>query len=265
MATPGRKSSDAADSGAEKKSNISTKRKSGRFLRNELPEKSLTRYNVDIKIPIPEELQQIIFDDNNNIVNLNMLVDLQNVKCVHDILEAYIGYRLESEAKGTSFAAKEFPKDLKLTKDPVLIDLDYSGLGPGFRKNCYREVADGIEVYFDTVLPTQLLYKFERIQYQELMQNTSGSSCGGSESETNDAMDVSYDLPASRLYGVHHLLRLFTTFSRLLSYFDFDDGFLRLLIFFFSDFLDYLNQNRDHYFSPNHYIAATPDYIRRAV
>lgn len=189
-----------------------------------------------------------------------MLVDVPNVKCVDDIIDCYIKFRTECDESVTARVSNDFNKDLKLTKDTILENLDYNVLGSNFHKNCYNEVANGIRVYFNTVLPTQLLYKFERVQYQELTQCTSTDD----SEKTNDS-SVTTRIAPSKLYGVHHLLRLFTILSRLLSYFDFDEGFLQMLTYFIGDFLDYLNRNREQYFSSNHYITATQDYIRRAL
>lgn len=63
-------------------------------------------------------------------------------------------------------------------------------------------VVNGIQVYFDRCLGSQLLYKFERIQYSEVRHN---------HITGQHVKDTAAIPEMSGLYGAEHLLRLLGT------------------------------------------------------
>jgi len=94
------------------------------------------------------------------------------------------------------------------------------------------------------MLGTQLLYKFERPQYGDLLAENP-------------------NLPMSQIYGSEHLLRVFVKLGNALSYSNLEDKSIRFVVGHVHDCLDYLAANADSLFSTD-YETATPEYHRRA-
>uniref|UniRef100_A0A8C1D9B1 Mortality factor 4 like 1 n=2 Tax=Cyprinus carpio TaxID=7962 RepID=A0A8C1D9B1_CYPCA len=169
---------------------------------------------VEVKVKIPEELKPWLVDDWDLITRQKQLFHLPAKKKVDDVLEDYASYK---RTRGNSD-----------------------------NKYAVNEVVAGIREYFNVMLGTQLLYKFERPQYAEILANHPDKSM-------------------SQIYGAPHLLRLFVRIGAMLAYTPLDEKSLALLLSYLQDFLKYLVKNSSSLFSASDYEVAPPEYHRKAV
>ncbi|KAK6152755.1 hypothetical protein DH2020_012394 [Rehmannia glutinosa] len=147
-----------------------------------------------IKIQIPPNLKKQLVDDWEFVTQQNKLVKLPRSPSVDDILTKYLEYRSK--------------------KDGKMID-------------AVGEILNGIRCYFDKALPTILLYKKERQQYREAIQD---------------------NISPSSIYGAEHLLRLFVKLPELLAYVKVEEETLLRMQQKLLEFLKFLQNNESTFF-----------------
>ncbi|EZA61890.1 mortality factor 4-like protein 1 [Ooceraea biroi] len=204
-------SSTATSSSSHDSASEPTRKKRSRLEPTGDTEEYLTK--AEVKIKLPEELKYVLIDESEVILKHHKLPALPVQNTVDKILDDYV----EIKSSGKTNDVRE------------------SAL----------EVTKGIREYFNITLGLQLLYKWERPQFIQIM---------------NDNPET---LP-SQLYGAFHLLRLFVRLGGMLSYAPLDERSIQLLLSHFHDFLQYLQKNNVELFNlQQDYTDSPPDYHRK--
>lgn len=163
---------------------------------------------MEIIIPFRNELKYILVDDWDFITRDKQIVDLPSKKPVSVILQDYMKYKLETDQE-----------NIKLR----------------------QEMVDGLEIYFNKSLSLVLLYKFERLQYLNLIKD-----------------GITRTKKFSEIYGLEHLLRLFVSLPGLVAQTSMDSISLGVLINESMEIMEFLTKNLRLY--SNQYINTTPAY-----
>ncbi|XP_053209928.1 mortality factor 4-like protein 1 [Panonychus citri] len=177
------------------------------------PEECYTN-KLEIRIKIPDELKPLLMEDWDLIVRQKKLCKLPSSVPVDAILSDYISIKKSSK--------------LNAAKEATLI-----------------EVTNGFKEYFNVMLGSQLLYKFERSQYQQFIHENK-------------------DKEPSSFYGFIHLLRLFARLGGILAYTALDEKEIQLLLSHIHDFLKFMAKSMVYY-STNDYDFVSTEYQKKAV
>lgn len=168
----------------------------------------------EIKIKIPEELKSWLIDDESNI-RAKKLTNMPAKPTITTILKEFINHK-----KATS----------RIISEAVLVELTL-----------------GLKDYFNVMLGPHLLYKFERLQYQNLLDENGK------------------DVDLTSHYGVIHLVRLFTKIGRVLAHSTLEPQNVQTIVGYLQDLLKFLAKQADMFDLENNYIMAPPDYIKNAL
>lgn len=173
--------------------------------------KNDNRSSYDIMIPLRPQLKTLLVDDWEFMTKDHKLVNLDKCTPVAKILESFYAYK-------TSVA-----------KDEAL--------------DITREAMDGLRVFFDQSLTTTLLYRYERLQYSDLLEQNPG-------------------LRASEVYGLEHLLRLLAILPAQISLISMDSVSINVMMAEMKALLEYLDDNLDSFVGS--YMNTSPAYDRLA-
>lgn len=162
---------------------------------------------LEITIEIEPDLKYLLVDDWEFITKNRQLIEVPCEYTVSRILGEYERYRKE-------------------TSDNM---------------NAVHEILNGLEVYFNKSLSLILLYKFERLQYLNLLKD-----------------GVTREKSLSQIYGLIHFLRLFVSLPGLISQTSMDALSIGVLIQEAQEILKFIGRNLPRYM--NTYINPTPNY-----
>ena len=176
------------------------------------PKRQYRDFGQEIVIELPDDLKTVLVDDFDYLERQRKLVNIPARYSLEDLISDYCDYRKEDT------------------------------LGRGGRE----EVCGGLRDYFNCTLGSQLLYKFERVQYADTLKDHPGSLM-------------------SSVYGPIHLLRLFTRLGPMLTCADIQEEELEKLVVHVKDLVLYLHERRKELFLVSDYGTATPEYHRRAL
>ncbi|XP_037079432.1 mortality factor 4-like protein 1 [Pollicipes pollicipes] len=202
------------DSSSETASDTEGRKRGKQEQTVETEEQFLTK--VEIKIKLPDELKPWLVDDWDFIIRQKKLYQLPARITVNQCIDEYV--KLKNASKSST-----------PNKESAVI-----------------EVTEGLKEYFNVMLGTQLLYKFERVQYADILQSRK-------------------DVPLSDIYGPIHILRLLVKMGPMLTYTELDEKSIALLQLHIQDLLRYMVKNSERLFSTADYYVAPPEYHRRGM
>lgn len=171
---------------------------------------------VEVRVKLPDELKPALVDDWD-IINRQRKLPIVPARVTVDVILAdYIRAKTSTKSNTPN------------------------------KESAVQEVVAGLREYFNVMLGTQLLYKFERPQYADVLQEHK-------------------DKQVSNIYGFIHLIRLFVRLGQMLAYTQLDAKSVALLNFHLQDFLRFTVKNMETYYTIQDYGVAPPEYHRKAL
>lgn len=170
-----------------------------------------SRNSYDIMIPLRPQLKSLLVDDWEFMTKDHKLVDLKQCTPVTKILDSFYAYKTT------------------VAKDEAL--------------DITREAMDGLRIFFDKSLTLTLLYRFERLQYSDLLEENP-------------------DMRPSDVYGLEHLLRLLSILPAQISMTTMDAVSINVMMAEMKALLEYLDDNLDSFVGS--YMNTSPAYDRIA-
>ncbi|CAH8489212.1 unnamed protein product [Heterobilharzia americana] len=189
-----------------------------------------------LTVSIPPSLKAWLVDDWDLITRQARLYELPASQPISTLLSDFL------ENSETEMKSQPNP-EMNSTSESQNSQISAS---PTIRPDLRREFVAGIQHYFNLIIGSHLLYKFERLQYAELLKRHT-------------------DKRMSDIYGPIHLLRLFVKLREMISCTKVDINSLPILETLVAEFLQFLRQNETRYFRIEDYTVATAEYQRRAM
>ncbi|VDM98193.1 unnamed protein product [Thelazia callipaeda] len=246
------------------------KRKSGAQLESE-PVVDFVR-KIEIRIDIPLVLKDILVDDHDMINRQMYLSRLPARHTVSSIIRQYADY-IDTSVEAKRTLTFEFGSD----------DAQLNSLVVTLIESSY-----GVQDYFNNSLGSQLLYKFERPQYADLLnqhktkqvylffngyeslhlkvktKDTKRKRTSDVDKNSDSLANGSEKFKPSDFYGFIHLLRLFVRFGDMLALTNWSDRAVDSIVNQLQNFLKFLEANRHKFFDiESDYEVAPPEYQRR--
>jgi len=175
-------------------------------------------FGKELIIELPEELKSLLVDDFDLISRQRKTLMVPGRLSVTNLLDSFC-----EEVKRSS-----------------------GGRGKSSKVTGVEDVCQGLTQYFNATLGTRLLYKFERVQYSDILKEHPG-------------------VPMSKLYGPIHLLRLLTNLGSVLTISSLPPHALSSLLTVLDSLVLSLLARKDQLFARRDYGTASPEYHRRAL
>ncbi|TFK24452.1 MRG-domain-containing protein [Coprinopsis marcescibilis] len=202
--TKGHKSSSAKDGASTSRAGV---RKEGRGTKRGRDEDDSRK--PELKLNVPELLKKKLVDDWEAVTRNNQHVTLPRNPTVNDILE-------------------EFDEYIRTTRPPNIRDPDM----------LLPSIISGLQCYFDKALGTNLLYRFERLQYSHVRK----------EYWTGQQVVIGTEKEMSFIYGAEHLLRMLVNLPSMISQTSLDQESVHVIKDYVDELLQYMLREKDRIF-----------------